>query len=45
MIESVKYKERKLLAEAAKHLVDNKILFNKEYDQRLEKANKENEVL
>jgi len=33
------------MATNAKNTVDSKISFNKEYDQRLEKANKENEIL
>ena len=33
------------MATNAKTTVDSKISFNKEYDQRLEKSNKENEIL
>ena len=33
------------MATNAKNTVDSKLSFNKEFDQRLEKANKENEIL
>ncbi len=36
-VESVKYKERKILAESAKKLVESKITFNKEYDDYMTK--------
>ncbi|KRX04389.1 hypothetical protein PPERSA_05650 [Pseudocohnilembus persalinus] len=44
-IESIKYKERKILAETAKRTVKQKQEWNNEYDKKYEKAQKENEIL
>ena len=43
--QSTKYKEVKILAEYAKTVMGSKIEANKEYDERMEKANKENEQM